>query len=465
MTNENKTSSTLLPRAVVETISKAYHTFSNTGALSGLLLILMAIISLVWVNFFSASSYHDLWYTHFSVGLGNFEIDKSLHIWINDGLMAIFFFYIGLEIKREVMVGELSQPGKVILPIFAAIGGMLLPAAIYVALQWNEPGFNGWGIPMATDIAFSLGILMLLGDKVPTSLKIFLTAFAIVDDLGAVMIIALFYSDDLHVNMLILAGAAYLVMWLFNFLRFRRTIAFVIPGLLMWYFVLRSGVHPTVAGILAAFAIPAGKKLKANKFVDRSHERLNRFMDANIESLRNFLTLDQLKSIDRLQADAKKVAPPLQRLEYILDDYVAFLIMPLFALSNAGVMLYGGGDSGVFAGLTLDVFLSLMLGKVIGVYLFSWLAVKIGIAILPDGMNFSNLLGIALLGGVGFTMSLFIANLAFADEILLTQAKIGVLAASFTAGLLGFLVLKYNLSKVSKPPAGSVTRPPEKSVP
>lgn len=447
MADKNKSNSPLLPKAIIDTLSRAFRVFSNMGALSGLILILSAVIALIWVNLISADSYHEFWDTHFTIGFGDFRIDRSLHIWINDGLMALFFFYIGLEIKREVMVGELSEPGKVVLPIFAALGGMLLPAFIYIALQWNSAGIHGWGISMATDIAFSLGILMLLGDRVPNSLKIFLTAFAIVDDLGAVLIIALFYSDDLQVPMLMMAGAAYLVMWLFNFLNFRRPLSFLLPALVMWYFVLMSGVHPTVAGILAALAIPARNKLRVNKFVDQSKRALNNFLDANIKSLRHFLTPGQLESINELQTNVKLVAPPLQRMEYALDDYVAFLIMPLFALSNAGVLIHGSDSGGVFNSLTIAVLLSLIAGKVIGISLFSWLAVKTRLAALPSGMNFVNLIGIAFLGGVGFTMSLFIANLAFLDEELLSRAKIGILAASFLAGLIGFLVLKWTLKK------------------
>jgi NhaA family Na+:H+ antiporter len=447
MANNNRPSSASLPKTILESFTRAFHVFTNIGALSGVILILSAVIALVWVNFISADSYHAFWDTHFTISFGDFRIDRSLHVWINDGLMALFFFYIGLEIKREIMVGELSDAGKVVLPISAALGGMLLPAFIYITLLWNEAALHGWGIPMATDIAFSLGILMLLGDRVPNSLKIFLTAFAIVDDLGAVLIIAIFYSQDIQVSMLMLAGAAYIVMWIFNFLNFRKPISFILPALVMWYFVLMSGVHPTVAGILAALAIPASNKLRVNKFVDQSKQALNNFLDANIISLRDFLTPSQLESIDELQTNVKMVAPPLQRMEYALDDYVAFLIMPLFALSNAGVMIQGGDSGGIFSGLTIAILLSMIAGKVIGISLFSWLAVKARLAVLPNGMNFLSLIGIAFLGGVGFTMSLFIANLAFQDEELLSQAKIGILAASFLAGLIGFLVLKLSLKK------------------
>lgn len=451
--SEQNTKSKLFPETILETISSAFKIFSNTGALSGLILILMAVISLIWVNFFGFSSYHHLWETHFSLGIGDFKIDRSLHIWINDGLMALFFFYIGLEIKREIMVGELSEPGEIVLPIFAALGGMIFPTLIFISLQWNEPGQHGWGIPMATDIAFSLGILMLLGDKVPTSIKVFLTSFAIVDDLGAVLIIALFYSEDLNINMLVMAAVVYLVMWIFNILRFRKITPFVITALIMWYFVLRSGVHPTVAGILAAFAIPTKKSLKVHKFVARSKKVLNDFLEANTKSLRQFLTTDQLESIDELQTNVKMVEPPLQRMEYALDHYVAIWIMPLFALSNAGVVFRdSAGTGGIFSGLTISVFLSLVVGKVVGVTLFSWLAIKTNIAMLPNRMDFPSLFGISLLGGVGFTMSLFIANLAFDQELLLTQAKIGILIASFVAGLLGFLILNQTLKEPSDPP-------------
>lgn len=431
---------------ILSPISQAFQTFYDTGALSGILLILAAMVALIWVNLIDAHSYEALWHTHLSFRIGEFKIDKPLHIWINDGLMAIFFFYVGLEIKREVMVGELSERGKITLPIMAALGGMIVPASLFLLFQWNQPGMSGWGIPMATDIAFSLGILMLLGNKVPISLKIFLTAFAIVDDIGAVSVIALFYSKEPQFNMLYIAVAFYGFMWIANFMKLRRLFYFIIPALFMWYFVLESGVHPTIAGVLAALAIPARKSLRVPRFAERTNRFLDALIDNSSKKLKPFLSQEQLDYISKIQKDTRLVEPAVQRLEYRLDSWISFFIMPLFALSNAGVQLLGGAhEGGAIGTLSLAIVIGLVFGKVIGILGASWIAVRLKIATLPEGANWKQLLGIAFLGGIGFTMSLFIGNLAFEDPALVKEAKIGILIASLLAGLIGYILLRRNL--------------------
>lgn len=447
--DSNSNNSTLLPgpQKLLEKITRRYQEFSETGALSSLMLLLAAVVAVVWANSPAADYYFELWGAPFEIILSDFKLEEPLLLWVNDGLMAIFFFYVGLEIKREIMVGELSAPGQAVLPIIAAAGGAILPAVLFAILSGGGPGSEAWGVPMATDIAFSLGLLMLLGDRVPASIKIFLTALAIVDDLVAVLVIAIFYSEDVQLGMLGWAGGVYAVIWLFNLLNVRRgRVYFALAGV-MWYFFLKSGVHPTVAGILAALAIPVNTQLMMKNFVSRTREALIQFRDENSNTLKQFLTNDQLNAIDDIDENIDKVQPPLQRLENNLDWTVYYVIMPLFALANAGVALEAPGGGSVVGDLTFYVAISLVLGKVLGITLFSWLGVKLRLADLPRHTNWINMIGVGLLGGVGFTMSLFISGLAFDDLLLLSQTKIGILAGSLVAGVAGLLVLRFSLKR------------------
>lgn len=434
-------------RTVIQKLSSSFNEFSQTGAFGGVLLLATAIVAMVWANSMWSSSYFDLWNAPFKISISDFHLDKPLLIWVNDGLMAIFFFYVGLEIKREVKVGELSQPGQAILPIVAAVGGIVLPACLFLLMSRGEPGSEGWGVPMATDIAFSLGLLMLLGNRVPSSLKIFLTAFAIVDDLVAVAIIAVFYSSSINLVNLGWAAGVYVLMWGLNISNIRNGLAYFALAAIMWYFFLKGGIHPTVAGILAALAIPANSNLRMKSFVEKSRSALDQFWDENSNKLQQFLNNEQLNAIDDIDDNIEKVQPPLQRLEHGLNVRVNYFIMPVFALANAGVALQSSEGGAVIGNLTWYVMLSLVMGKVVGITLFSWLAVQLKWAELPAQTNWINMVGVGLLGGVGFTMALFIGGLAFTNLALLNQAKIGILLGSLIAGTMGVLVLRLSLPK------------------
>lgn len=444
MAKETSVSSTKIVE-VINRITPGFIQFEKSGAVSGVLLIILAVIAMVWANSPWRDTYFEIWNTKLLLEFGEgVKINKPLLIWINDGLMAIFFFYIGLEIKQEIKVGELSTPRQVVFPLIAALGGMFVPAGLFALLHWGQPGMEGWGVPMATDIAFSLGILMLIGSRVPTSFKVFLTAFAIVDDIGAVLVIALFYSHGSDFAYLGLAAAAYSLMWIVKYANVRATLVFLGIGIVMWYFTLKSGVHPTVAGILAALAIPTNIRLRVTEFVERTRSALKDIYDEKENAKKQFLSAPQLHAISRVELKAHQVQPPLQKLMRYLGPWVSFAIMPIFALANAGVNLQSEGE--VLGALTLHVFLGLVAGKVIGIMGFCWLGVKMGLASLPDHSNWTHLLGLSLLGGIGFTMSLFIASLAFQDITLLNQAKLGVLMGSTVAGISGYLVLRYSLA-------------------
>lgn len=413
--------------------------FVPVEALGGILLLVATIAALVWANI-AGVSYADVWGHELTIGWGTFSISEDLLHWVNDGLMTIFFFVVGLEIKREVLVGELASPRQAALSVAAAVGGMLVPAALYAALNMGGPGAAGWGIPMATDIAFALGVLALLGSRVPLSLKIFLTAIAIVDDLGAVLVIAFFYTAELSWLALALVGVVMAALVALNLMRVRSPLPYVLLGIVLWVAMLKSGVHATLAGILLAMTIPARRRIDAPEFLRRAELYLAEFAE-DVQPGRSEPTGDQRHALHSLEAAAEHVATPLLRLEHTLHPWVAFMIMPVFALANAGVPL-GGDVAGVLRSpVTLGIILGLFLGKQIGILAFAWLAVRSRLAVLPAGVGWSQIWGVSLLCGIGFTMSLFIASLAFADAALLAAAKIGILAASVLAGAAGALVL------------------------
>lgn len=419
--------------------------FLHTEASGGILLIFFTALALLWANSGWSESYVNLWSTKFGPAFGDWSLIKYLILWVNDGLMAIFFFLVGLEIKREVLVGELSSVRKASLPFFAAIGGMVFPALLFVALQSGKPGVEGWGIPMATDIAFSLGILSLLGKRVPLSMKIFLTAFAIVDDIGAVLVIAFFYSGDIYLEALYIALGLFMVLVAFNFFNIRKKSYYILVGILIWYFFLKSGLHPTIAGIMVAFTVPITSRIRAKDFVEEVNNGLVVFKEFEDDPTDHLLSYEQLSSVESISESAKHVQPPLQKLEHDLHGFVAFFVLPVFALANAGVALSGAGEA-FSSALTLNIALGLVLGKTIGITLLSWIGVKLGIASLPEGTNWIQLIALALLGGVGFTMALFISNLAFTDAELLNEAKMGIIIGSTLAGVGGYLILRMTLS-------------------
>lgn len=427
--------------APIDTLIRPFKRFMQIEASSGIILIFITIIALVLANTALKDFYLNLLDTKIIVGIGDFALNKNISHWINDGLMAIFFFVVGLEIKREMLTGELSSFKKSAFPIFAALGGMIFPALFYVALNWgNEYEMKGWGIPMATDIAFSLGILSLLGNRVPLSLKIFLTAFAIVDDLGAVIVIAIFYTANLSLISLAIGFGILLVMFLCNFLHVRHPTVYLILGIFLWLALLKSGVHATIAGVLAALTIPATAKIDVKSFVIKSKSIIDTIEDKRTSQE------DITNNISELEDKSEKVLPLSRRFEHDLHLWVAFLIMPIFAFANAGVTLEQNILTAMSNKVTLGIVLGLFLGKQIGITLFCWLAVKMKIADLPEGTNWKMVYGAALLGGVGFTMSLFISSLAFASPEVVANSKIGILSASLVSAFAGYFILKRSLN-------------------
>jgi NhaA family Na+:H+ antiporter len=425
----------------IERLIKPFALFAKQASAGGIVLLACAVVALLWANSPLSEYYFRLWSIPVEVRFGNLvDIDKPLLLWINDSLMAVFFFLVGMEIKRELLVGELRSPRKAMLPMAAAVGGMVVPALIYASLNWGTPEIRGWGIPMATDIAFALGALALLGTRAPLALKVFLTALAIVDDLGAVLVIALFYTENLKVNALLYSLLFWGAMIAMNRLGVRSGLAYFLMSVGMWYFMLKSGVHATVAGVLGAFAIPVRSRIDPELFIVRVREYLNQF-DQPITERTIILSPEQQSAVEAIEREALRVQSPLQRLEHRLHYFVAFFVMPIFALANAGVTL--GGEDGLnwTSRVIWGVALGLLIGKPLGIALFSWLAVRLGLAQLPQGINFVHIVGVGFLGGIGFTMALFIAGLAFrGDE--LNYAKLGILAGSALAGAIGFMMLR-----------------------
>ncbi len=426
--------------------------FSSGSAL----LMCATVIAVIWANI-DHHTYEHFWHNPLGISSGLFNINMGLMHWVNDGLMAVFFFVVGLEIKREFLAGELSSFKQASLPIFAAIGGMIAPIVIYLILGFEGTAAKGWGIPMATDIAFSLGILTLLGKRVPLALKVFLTALAIVDDLGAVLVIALFYGGELNWLYLLIAGALLLVLTIANLRNIQNLKVYTFLGFIIWYLFLNSGVegpgsglHATIAGVLIAFTIPARPKVHVNEYITRIKSGLTRFDLVPKSDNERVLTDDQLYAINDIVYSSKKVQSPLQLIEHQFHGFISLFVLPVFALANAGVTLFNQGEGGgeVFTSLSIAIAFSLVLGKGLGITVFSWLAVKLGIAIKPKKSSWLSFLGLALLGGIGFTMSIFIASLGFKESAeLLNQAKIGIFVGSIIAGLFGFYVLKYSLKR------------------
>jgi Na+:H+ antiporter, NhaA family len=425
---------------ILARLSYPFREFAHNEAASGVLLLATAVVALVWANSPWAWAYQDLWATRITVGTDAFNISKPLQLWVNDGLMAIFFFVVGMEIKRELLVGELASVRRAALPAAAALGGAVVPALIYAALNAGGPGSPGWGIPMATDIAFALGVLALLGNRVPAALKVLLAALAIVDDLMAVLVIAIFYTAEIAANALAAAAVIFVLLVLANRLGVRAPLPYALLGIALWVAVLKSGVHATIAGVLLATTIPAWTRIDQPQFVARARELVDLF--ARGAARGNALPSDdQQAALAELEDASRAVQSPLQRLESALHPAVAFVIMPVFALANAGVSLTGDLGATLGSPVTLGIVLGLVVGKQVGITLAAWLATRAGLASLPEGVGWLHIYGMAWLGGIGFTMSLFIASLAFADEALLTSAKIGILLASSVAGVVGFVIL------------------------
>lgn len=418
----------------------------NSSA-GGIVLFSSAFLAIIISNSPFKNEFHHFWEHEFSIGFNGSYITKSLHHWINDGLMAVFFFVIGLELKREIIAGELSRLKNTILPLSAAVGGMLLPAMIYLAFNTSGSTSKGWGIPMATDIAFALGILYLLGDKVPISLKIFITALAIADDIGAVLVIAFFYTSDINfINLT--TGAGFLILLIIaNKIGVRNTLFYAIVGIGgLWLAFLMSGVHATIAAVLAAFTIPARTKISENVFSNDINYWLTRYKKAQPDQ-NPTVTVEQLHIIEEIRNVSKNALTPLQRLEHAMHPFVVYFVMPVFAISNAGISFSEGMISEIGSPICLGVFFGLLAGKVIGIVGSVSILTRLKLATLPADLNKQHILAAGFLSAIGFTMSLFVAGLAFTEEKAIIQAKLGILIASFIAGIIGFLIIKKTINK------------------
>ena len=424
--------------------------FIHRQTTSGLLLMSSAILALILANGPLAEDYLHILHTPISVGVANWEVKMSLHHWINDGLMALFFFVVGLELKREILVGELAKIRNAILPIAAAIGGMVVPALIYFLMNPEGDAARGWGIPMATDIAFAVGALALLASRVPKALITFLIALAIVDDLGAVLVIALFYTETIVITPLLIAGALFVLLLSFNMLGIRKTLPYFTVAVMLWYALLLSGVHPTLAGILGAMSVPAMPKYDPKLFSKHVKTLMQEF-DVSHHPGQSIMANDALRAVvQNLENSVISVGVPLKRLERTWHSPVAYLIIPIFALANAGIPLqFGSLMETMTHPVMLGVSLGLIVGKFIGIAGISWVVLKLGIAELPKDTRFTQIAGVSLLAGIGFTMSIFVAQLGFGtNHELLLMAKTGILGASLVAGITGYIWLYL----VSKPP-------------
>ena len=425
-----------------------FQKFVKIESLSGILLFAATILALILANSPFSVIYNSIWKYELGFSSQDFELSKPLLLWINDGLMAVFFFLIGLEIKRELLIGELNSIRKAVFPFFAAMGGIAVPVILYLFLNTDPNTQAGWGIPMATDIAFTLAILQLLGKRVPLSLKVFLTAFAIVDDLGAVLIIALFYSGDLNWNMLLISFILLATLYFLSYKKiYSKYISFSV-GIIVWFLFLKSGIHPTIAGVLMAFSIPIRQKIGIDAFTNQLSKIISRIKIAD-ENAVPILTQEQIAEIDNLEDWTCRVQSPLQHLEHRLHNWVAYFIMPLFAFANAGVSFQTTFP--IDYALVFNIAISLFLGKSIGISLMSYLSLKFKWAELPDGFGFFQVVGVAVLAGVGFTMSIFIANLAFVENTTyIDSAKVGIIIGSFVSSLVGFTLLFIFSNKTRK---------------
>ncbi len=430
-----------MPTLKLARLMRPFEDFFKNQASGGIVLLMATIVALALANSPLGEAYHHFWEIDLTIGGESFGLTQSLHHWINDGLMAVFFFVVGLEIKREFLAGELASARKAALPIAAALGGMVVPAALFAVINLGSADIRGWGIPMATDIAFALGIIALLGDRIPRSLAIFLTALAIVDDLGAVVVIAVFYTGDLSFAALGVVLACFVILVIGNRLGLQHPNFYSLVGLVLWVALLKSGVHASIAGVLIGATIPVRPRHAHDEFVDMSEHLLRRYHETGSipGPFHNEQRLGTLLALEHITHDAMS---PLQRMEHEMNPWVIYGVMPIFALANAGISL-GGGEfiAALSHPITVGVALGLLLGKPLGILFFSWLAVRLKLCDLPSGSSWSDVLGVGILAGIGFTMSMFITNLAYVDAARIANAKVGIFAASILAGVIGYLLL------------------------
>ena len=427
---------------MISKVLTPFQKFTKIESFSGILLLAATIIALVWANSPFSESYQELWQYKIGFTTDSFELSKPLILWINDGLMAIFFFLIGLEIKRELMIGELNSPKKLAFPLFGAIGGMLVPVLFFIVLNNNPETFKGWGIPMATDIAFALAILKVLGNRIPLSLKIFLTAFAIVDDIGAVLVIAIFYSSNINVELLLYAALILAILYYTSYKGFYSRFLNITLGVIVWVLFLKSGIHPTLAGILLAFSVPVRQLIKTPEFLDILSNITNKIKTSKV-SEKPILCKEQIEQIDDLEDWIGKYQSPLQHLEHKLHGWVAYFIIPVFALANAGVVL--NSNVSLENALIISIVISLVLGKAIGITSIVLAASKLRFVELPKDITKMHILGVSFLAGVGFTMAIFIASLAFENSPqFIDSAKIGIIIGSLISGICGYMILRFS---------------------
>jgi Na+:H+ antiporter, NhaA family len=416
--------------------------FIRSETASGIVLIIVTVLALIIANSPLASLYDDLLHISISVSVGPFTLRETVLHWINDGLMAIFFFVVGLELKREALVGELADLRRAALPLVAAIGGAVVPAALYILVNRGAAGSVGWGVPMATDIAFALGVLALVGDRVPWTLKVFLTAVAVIDDLLAVLVIALFYTGGVNFAALGAGIGVLLLLGVLNLAGIRATLVYAALGIVVWVAFLQSGVHATIAGVLVALTVPARRRIDEAGFLNRVRALMAHFEGGGTGSTRMMTDEHQQSAVIELEEACEDVLAPLQKLEHQLHTWVAFAIVPIFALANAGVPLSLAGVSGSGLLVVTGVLLGLVVGKPLGLVGVTWVLVRMGVTPLPEGVRWAHVVGAGCLAGLGFTMSLFIATLGFGESPLLEAAKIGILGASLISGVLGYTLLR-----------------------
>lgn len=423
-----------------------FQKFVKIESFSGLLLIIATLIALLWANSEFSDIYQSIWQSKVGFSTPFLELQKPLILWINDGLMAIFFFLIGLEIKREFLIGELNSMKKIAFPLFGALGGMLVPVLFFLVLNQHPETTKGWGIPMATDIAFSLAVLNVLGTRVPLSLKIFLTAFAIVDDIGAVLVIAIFYSGDIDLTLLISALALLGLLYATAFKGFYSKYLVIGFGIIIWTLFLKAGIHPTLAGILLAFSVPVRQKVDTPEFIDNLAKIIERLKGLTITT-KPILSKDQISEIDSLEDWTERYQSPLQRMEHSLHGWVAYFIIPIFALANAGVSF--NSSVALDSQLVVNIIICLVLGNSFGITSIIILVKKLKLIDVPPEIGNQQIIGVSFLAGIGFTMAIFIASLAFENNPeYIDSAKIGILIGSLISAIIGFIVLRWKTIKI-----------------
>lgn len=429
-------------RKVGTRIQSAFQNFFQASSSAGIVIICFTAIAMVWMNSPLGAGYVALLHQELSLTLFGLHLHFTFEHFVNDALMVVFFLVVGLEIKREMLIGELSSLKKAMLPMLGAVFGMAFPAGIYALLNFGTPAIRGWGVPVATDIAFALGFLALLGNRVPLGLKVFLAALAIVDDLLSVLVIAIFYSGDIDLLMLLWAGIVTAVLYAGNRLGIHNIKFYVVGGLLLWYFVLQSGVHATIAGVVLALTIPVNRKITRQSFFRKVHDLVLDVLRTPEEDRRDAEEADIVHTLEKM---SERVQSPLTRIEHGLQPYVSFLIMPIFALANSGVAVTESMVSGLSSNLSLGIILGLFVGKQVGITLAAWISLRLGWAELPDHTTLKHVYGVSLLCGIGFTMALFVAHLAYLIPEDLQAAKFSILVGSTISAIGGYVYLRRTL--------------------